>query len=139
MDVGKADTNAEFLKAAGKLGKFKLIWGNTRVLGPDVIYLVLALSFILTPSLWFMSTQILLYGDIFLIILMELVFLLSTIYNMYTLIDVSTTDPGIIPRNSLRINSNYKYFIDPPQAGCDMIPLKFCPTCNIIKPPRSFH
>jgi hypothetical protein len=117
MNVGINETNAEYLKSSGKIGRFKLICSNTKVLGPDVIFLFLTLSFILTPSLWFMSSQILLYENIYLIVAMEAIFLLSTMFNMYTLIDVSTTDPGIIPRNSLRINSNYKYFIDPPQAG----------------------
>ena len=61
------------------------------------------------------------------------------LYDLYILVDVGTSDPGVIPKSSLPVNQNYQFYIDPQRAGFDTIQLKICKTWNIIRPPRSFH
>ena len=58
---------------------------------------------------------------------------------MFTLIDVGTSDPGIIPKSSFPVNKNYKYYIDIQRPNFNKIKLKIWETWNIVRPPRSFH
>ena len=60
-------------------------------------------------------------------------------FDLYTLVDVGTMDSGIIPKSSHKVNNKFKYYIDPKRAGFERIKLKICKTCNIVRPPRSFH
>ena len=127
------------LQANGRIGKLKVIWGNKRLLGPDKCYLLIAFLLIIIPSIWFMWSQLPMYGDIMLILLTETIFLVSTFINWYSLYSVGTSDPGVIPASTSKVNTRYEYFIEPRKAGIGIIKLKVCHSWNIIRPPRSFH
>jgi len=67
---------------------------------------------------------------------------LLAILSILTLLKTAFTDPGIIPRGSSS-SSTRKLFIPPRyQDICingSTVRLKFCKTCKIFRPPRSFH
>lgn len=44
--------------------------------------------------------------------------------DLYTLVDVGTTESGIIPKSTHKVNKKYEYFIEPRKAGSDLIKLK---------------
>lgn len=127
------------LAANNRIGSYKPAWSNGRLIGPDIHILISSFLLILIPSVWFIFNQVLLYGNIFLIGLVELVFIASMCIDLYTLVDVGTSDSGIIPKSTHKVNMKYSYYIDPKKTGCDLIKLKVCKTCNIVRPPRSFH
>jgi len=43
-------------------------------------------------------------------------------------VDVGTSDSGIIPKSTHKVNPEYKYYIDPKRAGFERIKLKACKT-----------
>ena len=57
---------------------------------------------------------------------------------MYTLWDVSTTDPGFLPKGNISeqefLQGDHKVTIKEVE-----IELKHCETCRVIREPRSFH
>ncbi len=57
---------------------------------------------------------------------------------LYTLFDVSTSNPGFMPHGNL---TKEQYDQQDPKIilGDKTIPLKYCETCNIVRPHRSFH
>jgi len=67
---------------------------------------------------------------------------LLAIMSILTLLKTAFTDPGIIPR-SISKASKGKYFQTPRYEDICMdgstVRLKFCQTCKIFRPPRSFH
>jgi len=69
---------------------------------------------------------------------------LLAILSISTLLKTAFTDPGIIPRSSARNASEVrKYFLPPRYQDICMdgstVRIKFCQTCKIFRPPRSFH
>ena len=74
-----------------------------------------------------------------LVFFVEVVFIASMCIDLYTLVDVGTSESGIIPKSSMKVNTDYKYFIQPLKSNAEMIELKVCRTCHIVRPPRSFH
>jgi hypothetical protein len=59
-------------------------------------------------------------------------------YAIWSLFDVSTTNPGYISHGDL---TKEQYTQQDPKIslGDKTIPLKYCETCHIIRPHRSFH
>lgn len=69
---------------------------------------------------------------------------LLAILSILTLLKTAFTDPGIIPRShGSKASEARKYFIPPRYQDICMdgstVRLKFCQTCKIFRPPRSFH
>jgi len=69
---------------------------------------------------------------------------LLAILCILTLLKTAFTDPGIIPRDSgSKASKVRKYFLPPRYQDICMngstVRLKFCQTCKIFRPPRSFH
>ena len=65
--------------------------------------------------------------------------LLTLAYCNYCLFDVQTTNPGFISKGNLsreEFMANEDNFV---MIKNEKIELKYCDTCKIIRPPRSFH
>lgn len=127
------------LAGNNRIGNYRPTYNNTRLIGPDIHILMSSFLLILLPSVWFIIFQLPMYGSMFNVLAVELIFIASMSLDLYTLVDVGTSDSGIIPKSTHLVNQNYKYYIDPKVPGHDLIKLKVCRTCHIVRPPRSFH
>ena len=97
---------------------------QNRLIAPDLKVLVTSFLLILIPSVFFIFNQILLYGSTFKIFMVELIFIISMTVDLVTLVDVGTSDSGIIPKSTHKVNKDWNYYIQPPKAGSDLIKLK---------------
>ena len=127
------------LSHSKRIGRYKPFWLKNRLIGPDLWILASSFILIFIPSIFFVIFHMPLYENFWLMILITIGFLCSMTFDLYTLVDVGTSDSGIIPKSSHKINNKFKYYIDPKRAGFERIKLKVWKTCNIVRPPRSFH
>lgn len=139
----KNQENEGFLiDLAERIGNYKSAGVKNRLIGPDLKILASSFMLILTPSVWFIWFQLPLYESPMLVFFVEVIFIASMCIDLYTLVDVGTSESGIIPKSSMKVNTDYEYFIDPrsfEDNNSNLIKLKICKTCNIVRPPRSFH
>lgn len=139
-------------------GKNRFLCNGRCVTGPriDLWYNCCAWSFILIPCIFYFTViQYLWYVSKLLVILTILVMIATFVFLLLT----SCTDPGIIPRHSLQlaVDGLEAEVADltacPPLAVdtatgepvCNLteeqcaIGYRFCPSCKVIRPPRSSH
>ncbi|CAI2375075.1 unnamed protein product [Moneuplotes crassus] len=129
----------KYLTSSKRIGNFTPGCGKNRLIGADIKILGLSFLMILIPSVWFVFYQLPLYEGFYKCFAVEVVFIASMLVDLLTLVDVGTTDSGIIPRATLKVNRNYNYYIEPRNPEGSLIKLKICKTCHILRPPRSFH
>lgn len=128
------------LQNSHRLGRYKPIPGTKRLIGPDWRILTASFSLIFFPGLWCYFTLIFVKEGFLLNLIYAVLFGGALFIDLYTLVDSGTTEPGIIPKSSSQgVNKKYKFYIDPLRYGHGLIECKPCRTCNIIRPPRSFH
>lgn len=125
------------LSRSNRIGRYRPFWIKNRLIGPDLWILATSFTLIFVPTMSFVFFHLQLYEDTWKIVVVGFVLLSSMVFDLYTLVDVGTTDPGIIPKSRLR--PAIALYIDPKRAGFERIKLKVCKTCNIVRPPRSFH
>ena len=71
-----------------------------------------------------------------------IVYIILLIISLISFTMTAFSDPGIIPRGILPQNVNYKGPVHLKQRMCisgKLIEIKWCGTCHIFRPPRSFH
>lgn len=122
-----------------RIGNYKPINGTRRLIGPDWRILAASFTLILVPSIWVYLELMINYNDYLSNFIQFVVWFGWTFVDLYILVDAGTTDSGIIPKSSYKVNNDLRYFIDTHRSGHGLIKLKTCKTCNIVRPPRSFH
>lgn len=110
--------------------------------GPQKQNYLYTLGLIIIPSIIFACFVcrhfIIKYDKIYPLIIYIILLLVSVISFTMT----AFSDPGIIPRGILPSSPNYKGPIHLKQRMCisgKLIEIKWCGTCHIFRPPRSFH
>lgn len=71
-----------------------------------------------------------------------IIYIIILIVSLISFTLTAFSDPGIIPRGILPKNVNYKGPVHLKQRMCisgKLIEIKWCGTCHIFRPPRSFH
>ncbi len=65
-------------------------------------------------------------------------FSITFLFSLWGLFDVSTTNPGYIPKGNLT-RDEFFFSNNIIMIKGESIELKYCDTCKIKRPPRSFH
>jgi len=121
-------------------GKNKLLFSGRIIGGSEIRKLFRTIALVGIPSglftIFVAGEYCSRYGEYHVVIVGAALALLS----ISSLLKTAFTDPGIIPRCSNRLSKD----TIPPryQDICldgKMVRLKFCMTCKIIRPPRSYH
>jgi hypothetical protein len=123
----KNQENEGFLKdlvQSSRIGNYKSAGIKNRLIGPDLKILAASFFLILTPSLVFGLFHLPLYGNPMLVFIVEVIFFASMSIDLYTLVDVGTSESGIIPKSSKQVNTEYEYYIEPIGHDPEMIKLK---------------
>ncbi|OUM61262.1 hypothetical protein PIROE2DRAFT_54620 [Piromyces sp. E2] len=135
-----------------KVKRWKLYEGKSRVFlhgrivtGNDSILFLLSTNLITVPCVLFMIFVMPEYNSLFFYI----IFAYLTAFCVASLLKTSWTDPGILPRNleimptEVPLNFNSNSSLEMPGSAYivngRIISQKFCDTCKIYRPPRSFH
>jgi len=108
----------------------KCVWWSQRN------QLKITVTLIIIPSIFFIILCIK-HKAIFSLI-MQIIIIIISLASLYI---TSITDPGVIPKGPLVKYKNYrpkpsKQYIN---ISGRIIEIKWCPTCKIFRPPRSFH
>ena len=133
-----------------RVGNYKLICRRgrdnrySRVIGPDLWIMLIAVFALIFPGLVLLIVVIPSYESVAALVILEVVTVIILMINLISFYSLSTTDPGIVPRTDSRVIDDQGYYIkidDSENLATAPIELKlkFCETCNIIRPPRSFH
>jgi len=124
-------------------GKNKILFAGRIIGGSEIGKLFRTLALVGIPSLLFAIfvggpywTR---YNEYHVIMVGAILTLLS----ISTLLKTAFMDPGIIPRSNNTMSEARKFYIPPRYQDICMdgrtVRLKFCKTCKIFRPPRSFH
>jgi hypothetical protein len=65
--------------------------------------------------------------------------IITFILSVFFLFDVSTSNPGVVPRGNMTYDEYQACDEKTIKIKDEIITQKYCDTCKIIRPPRSFH
>lgn len=124
-------------------GKNKLLFAGRIIGGSEIGKLYRTIALVGIPSglfnIFVGGEYYSRYDEYHVVIVGAILALLSIL----SLLKTAFTDPGIIPRCSRSASEDWKFSMPPRyQDICidgRIVRLKFCTTCKIIRPPRSFH
>jgi len=140
---GRSKTNEErrVRKYKEWRGKNTILFAGRIIGGPEVCKLYRTIALVGIPSIVFAIFVGERFWSRYDREYVLLVGILLALLSLATLLTTAFTDPGIIPRKPRTgkgVHSNTPRLQDICVDG-KIIRLKYCRTCNIIRPPRSFH
>jgi len=124
-------------------GKNKILFSGRIISGSEIGKLIRTIALVGIPSLLFAIFVGAPYWDRYNEYHVVIVGALLALLSISTLLKTAFMDPGIIPRSSSRMSEARKFYMPPRYQDICMdgrtVRLKFCKTCKIFRPPRSFH